>query len=653
MFSIFSHDDGFRLIWAEEDKEAAEQLLNEFVIEGVQRQNEWDLGVVVDRYRNEYETFDQVATICARLGISLTVDPELQRFIRQASSEAALFGTITRDESDAPEVDPKVNEFPTRQLLPYQALGVARHLRNQHSADFSVPGSGKTTVALAYWSLLKQTIPDIGLWIIGPLSCFRPWEDEFLECFGRAPVEQRVRGTPSQRTAALRRALDCELVLCNYHTAWREESAIAGILRRRPWLLVLDEAHYIKSMSGALSNAARNIAPHATRRLLLTGTPMPRSPHDIWSLFTFLWPSVVPLGNAQQFELRVKDRPTSAVCEELRQEVAPLFHRTCKQDLNLPKVDISDYAIDPASISPSQRLIIRLIEQKTLEESRLLAPRDRRYLKRWRRARIIRLMQAASNPELLADALTQVDIEGVGAEDSDQLEPSADTVDLDDSSSDLAQALARYRDRKVLPAKAQYVAERTRQLVSSGEKVVIWAHFQRNIELMANVLADLRPLCVTGSVPAYESEEDEDLEETREQRIALFKTNPDRAVLIASAAACAESISLHRCCQHALYLERSFNAAHFLQSIDRIHRQGMPPGKTAHVEIPYIPCAIERVVNQRLARRQTDLYRLLDDPMPVVGFDDEADTGFYDLEDFEDIDALFDEVLREIRASDG
>jgi hypothetical protein len=109
-------------------------------------------------------------------------------------------------------------------------------------------------------------------------------------------------------------------------------------------------------------------------------------------------------------------------------------------------------------------------------------------------------------------------------------------------------------------------------------------------------------------------------------------------------------VSLHKVCQHAIYLERSFNAAHFIQSMDRIHRQGMPPGKTAHIEIPSIPCAIERVVNRRLLSRQGALYRLLEDPMPVVGFDDETHQGYFDLEDVEDIDQLFAEVLTEIRA---
>ena len=87
--------------------------------------------------------------------------------------------------------------------------------------------------------------------------------------------------------------------------------------------------------------------------------------------------------------------------------------------------------------------------------------------------------------------------------------------------------------------------------------------------------------------------------------------------------------------------------------MDRIHRQGMPPGKTAHVEIPSVPCVIERVLNRRLLTRQQALYRLLDDPMPVVGFDGDAHRGFFDVEDVENIDELFAEVIAELRATRG
>ena len=217
-------------------------------------------------------------------------------------------------------------------------LAVGKHLQVVHSADFSVPGSGKTSVALATWAYARRAMPNLGLWVIGPLSCFQPWEEEFDACFGRNPVLLRLQGNASQRSLLLNHVADHEFVLTNYHTAWRETEAIASCLAARPWMLVLDEAHYIKSMSGVLAATARRLAPFAVRRLALTGTPMPRSPEDLWSIFTFLWPSEALLGNAAQYAQRCK-RPIQEVCEELRVELAPMFYRTTKAALNLPPVD--------------------------------------------------------------------------------------------------------------------------------------------------------------------------------------------------------------------------------------------------------------------------------------------------------------------------
>src|SRR5207302_2633717 len=117
-----------------------------------------------------------------------------------------------------------------------------------------------------------------------------------------------------------------ELLLCTYHTAWREEASLVPLLKSRPWLLVLDEAHYIKSMTGVPAAAVRHLAPFAERRSVLTGTPMPRSPEDVWSIFTFLWPTEGLLGNPVQYAGRCKQTPATALCEELRDELAPFFH---------------------------------------------------------------------------------------------------------------------------------------------------------------------------------------------------------------------------------------------------------------------------------------------------------------------------------------
>ncbi|WP_240359789.1 C-terminal helicase domain-containing protein [Pyxidicoccus trucidator] len=262
---------------------------------------------------------------------------------------------------------------------------------------------------------------------------------------------------------------------------------------------------------------------------------------------------------------------------------------------------------------------------------------------------MIRLLQAASNPLLLAEALTADDLWLADTEDAPSELPEDEKALSLNAKSDLAAALRQYAKTRTSPAKVRFIEEACRKLVAEGHKVVIWTVFLGNVRYLENVLADLKPLSITGSVPLQEGDENCEEELSREQRVQLFKQNPDRRVLIANMGACSESISLHKTSQHALYLERSFNAAQFVQSLDRIHRQGMPAGTTANFIIPSIPCAIERVLNRRLMERQRLLYALLDDPMPVVGFDDADHSGVFDVDEYHSIDEVFAEVLHEIR----
>jgi hypothetical protein len=652
VLKVAPHAEGFAVTWsAAYDEQAVRALRRSARLKGLTVAREWSEGLVIQRYRNELETLQLLLGILGQFGTPYSLEPALEQFLSAGRAEERLLATVRAAAAPAP-IPPTLAEFGGhRDLFGYQCAAVARHLLIRNSADFSVPGSGKTTVALAYWASARREDNDLGLMVIGPLSCFRPWEDEFSDCFGRPAKSLRLRGTVAERGKLLRLACSREVVLCSYQTAWREQAGLVDLLRARPWLLVLDEAHYVKSMSGVLSGAVRTLAPHASRRMVLTGTPMPRSPEDLWSPFTFLWPGGGLMGNADQHALRCK-RPADEVCDAFKPQLSPFFHRTCKSDLDLPAVDQQFPQVLAEDVPPSQRLLIRLIEQTTLAEVDRLPPRDRRHLARWRRARIIRLLQAASNPMLLAEAINPTDLAGIDADTDDAVADDPDAVPLTDERSRLAAVFRTYAGGSVIPAKVEYVVRRCRELVWEKHKVVIWTVFLGNVALLEQLLVDLRPLVVTGEVPAYEAEDDESGEDTREQRITQFKNDRRRMVLIANAAACSESISLHKVCQHAVYLERSFNAAHFLQSMDRIHRQGMPAGTTAHIEIPFISCAVERVLNRRLRDRQRRLYDLLDDPLPVVGFDDSPQRGLFDLSEYDDIEELFEEVLEEIRRGD-
>lgn len=106
-------------------------------------------------------------------------------------------------------------------------------------------------------------------------------------------------------------------------------------------------------------------------------------------------------------------------------------------------------------------------------------------------------------------------------------------------------------------------------------------------------------------------------DETRERLINRFKdTASGLNVLIANPGACAESISLHKTCHHAIYYDLSYNCAQYLQSLDRIHRVGGSETQEAHYYFLQNQNAIDRDVMDNLDRKVQKMFGVLDDKLP-------------------------------------
>ena len=126
--------------------------------------------------------------------------------------------------------------------------------------------------------------------------------------------------------------------------------------------------------------------------------------------------------------------------------------------------------------------------------------------------------------------------------------------------------------------------------------------------------------------------DDEDDVETREKIIAEFH-KPDSSfnVIIANPFAVSESISLHKACHNAIYMERSFNAAHFIQSKDRIHRYGLKPNTITNYYYLLSENSIDRVIHDRLLEKEARLRDIIES-MPIPLFDNIGlDTGDDDI----------------------
>jgi SNF2 family DNA or RNA helicase len=123
--------------------------------------------------------------------------------------------------------------------------------------------------------------------------------------------------------------------------------------------------------------------------------------------------------------------------------------------------------------------------------------------------------------------------------------------------------------------------------------------------------------------------------------------------MVANPAAASEGVSLHRVCHHAIYLDRTFNAAHYLQSEDRIHRFGLAKDQKTTIEIFECRGSVDETVRERLNYKIGKMAEALEDsslrPDPIA-------LDPTDIEDFEeystglaedDIQALLKDLARE------
>lgn len=579
------------------------------------------------------EAIDFITAALISLHLEIQLSSELQEIVNRQASETELVQR-THDAATESEDEPTLPDDAAINLLPHQKRGLRRALRVENLAEFSVQGSGKTAVALAAYSVWKARGEIQRLLIIGPASCFQPWEDEAIRCLGQEVHTIRWSGAASERMRLVPAFSESDLILCTYDTARRDVEMLTQLLRSSPTLLVLDESHYIKSFNlGARATAVLKLAPYAAKRMILTGTPTPHSLEDLWTQFNFLWPSGgrTLLGTRQQYlDFLARSRRPA---RELRERLTPFFHRTTQEELNLPPAEAHFIERLPNQIPMEQVKIIRLLEMRILAEARLRVPsiRDRQVLAKWQEARIIRLLQAASNPGLLMNPATWS-------------LPDVGDVEI----SDMVQDVNKFRSGELIGAKIQWAVEKARELVGQGEKIILWTWWVENLHLLEQLLQDLNPLLLYGGIKPYEEDSDEEEAQSRERNIREFKTRVDRPVLIANPAACAESISLHQICHHAIYVDRTFNCGQFLQSLNRIRRVGLAPDILTHYWLPFVDCAIERSVDQRLSRRQRVMYELLDDNTPVFAIDpiEETDTVDSAAEIGEAFQVLTEEIER-------
>ena len=561
---------------------------------------------------------------------SSDVNEEVDLFIAE-EKKFSLFSEkarlIRNNECDVTELslfkECLIRNLPNRSLYPLQLLSAYHLAFSQNACNFSVPGSGKTSIVYGAYAYLKS-LPDNDIkkvdriLIIGPLSSFAPWEDEFESCFGTKADSKRLVSGMSQgdKKDYLYSFSSSEITLISYASVVSLLDELLFFLSKNKVMVVLDEAHKIKNTSGGVTaESVLRLAEKCSSRVVLTGTPAPNGYEDLLNLFKFIWPTKniirFQVGQLRDMSKNANDPRVSGLLESLE----PYFIRIRKKDLGIPEAINNPPIVVP--MHDSQRKLYDLLEGRYISEivSKTDKPQERIVVK----ARMIRLMQAATNPELLKQPLADLAIEsGI----------SIDNVREDQSFiSELINEIGIET-----PAKYEKCLELIKRILSNGEKVIVWACYIKTIEALHDYLykqgVDSRILY--GATPIASdgmTEEDEGYYLTRESIIREFHNEHSSfSVIIANPFAVAESISLHKVCHNAIYVERSFNCAHFIQSKDRIHRYGLPPGVITNYYYLVSENSIDSVIDERLHDKEQRLLEIIES-MPIPLFDNALEDG--------------------------
>lgn len=533
------------------------------------------------------------------LGNGLFIGPTAMAYLRQSkiSADGYVLATTLHTIPEAELLDKLKAIGFNRELSVEQRRNVCKIAALPAAATFSVPGAGKTTEALS--TFFYRAHDDERLLVVAPKNAFAAWDEQIKVCMPHLNAEfARLRSGKDKIVKQLDD--DPRFMLITYQQLARLPDLMAAHCARHKVHVYLDESHRIKSgIAKQTARATLALSCLPVGKLIMSGTPMPQSTDDLIPQFSFLYPEI------------------SANADNVVDLIRPVYVRTNKTELGLPPVT---RVMAQLPMAPIQNELYKLMKFEVAREAaNALSIHNKQAFRALGRS-VARLLQFVSNPALLSAELTF-------------------------AHSDLLAASLAEGDGP----KLKYVLKRARQLAREGHKVLIWSSFVRNVEYIAERLSDLGAVYIHGGVDAG----DEDDDETREGKIKLFHDDPNIRVMVANPAAASEGISLHRVCHHAIYLDRTFNAAHYLQSEDRIHRFGLPPDQKTTIEIVECIDSIDETVRERLSYKIGKMADALEDsslkpdPIPLDPNDiediDDYSTGLLP----DDIQALLKDLSKE------
>ncbi|RZJ90565.1 MAG: DEAD/DEAH box helicase [Chryseobacterium sp.] len=419
---------------------------------------------------------------------------------------------------------------------------------------FDEQGSGKTVMTIAAFDILKDSGTVDAMIVVCPKSMVSEWPNDIEKFTHNKYAIIQAEGDRNQKYASAFKPFD--VLITNYEGIEVMLTSLIASTSTRKYLLTVDESYYLKNGESVRSEKVSKLRSYCERCFVLCGTPAPNSAHDLINQFD-LADSNYTFAGFSRSNLPDLDFDRISALVESR----GLFIRRLKPEI-LAHVPDKHFHIVKVDLQGRQAAMYEAARQDLELELRTLNNETFRKRLATYFQRRAALLQICACPEAIDPTFSET------------------------------------------PAKYTVLDELIERLFYEKRKLIVWSFFRKSLDQLEDRYRKFNPVRVDGSIPSAE----------RKAAVKSFQENPDTMLFLGNPAAAGAGITLHAS-YDAAYISYSNQAAHYLQSLDRIHRRGQV---SDDVNYYLIICTntIEETEVIRLREKEVRQHGLLGDHIP-------------------------------------
>lgn len=424
---------------------------------------------------------------------------------------------------------------------------------------FDEQGSGKTVMTIHAFDRLVNSGKENKLLIFAPKNMLPTWKSDFERFMGCKYKVQIISGGKVGKLRSL--VSPADVYVTNFESGDSMEGAIRSMLLRNTGkvVLVVDESFFVKNPDAVRSSAIRRLRNFCERCWMLCGTPAPNAAIDVVHQF-----DVADCGVTFSSVTLPKDK--SALRDTIQSVVESrgLYLRRLKRDV-LPDLPVKSFERVSVEMDPNQKALYEETLHGLIAD--VVAADDRGFRELFTSflARRMALLQISSNPKLVF--------------------PNYDAI----------------------PPKQAALKGLLDELITvRGEKVVLWSYFRTTLDDLERRFSRFGSVRLDGSITDMA---------VRADAVDRFQNDPDTKLFIANPAAAGAGITL-TASRIAVYESFPTQTAHFLQSVDRIHRRGQT--REAHYYFLLSAGSIDETEYERLLEKDRLGFQLFGDEPPEM-----------------------------------